>query len=126
MSTFNLEIITPYKIAYREEVERIIVRTTEGDMGILANHAPLVSELSIGEMKIQKNGEVNYYFISGGLLEISKSKVTVLADKAIDAKDIDVEEAKREKEILEAKLLKIKEDSEAAAIQRGQIGRAHV
>lgn len=118
MSTFSLEIVTPHKIVLKDEVERIIVRTTEGDMGVLPGHAPLVAELSIGEMKIQKEGNPDYYFIAGGFLEISKTKVMILADKAIKADEIDIEEAKREKEIYEAKLSKLKEDRDIAMTQR--------
>ncbi len=118
MSTFNLEIITPYNVILKDNAKKVIVRTTEGDMGILAGHAPLVSELAIGEMKVEKeNADVNYYFISGGFLEISKEKVLILADKAILAEEIDIEEAKREKEMYESRLAKIAEDREVAITQ---------
>ncbi len=119
MSTFNLEIITPHKIVVKQEVAKIIARTTEGDMGVLAGHAPLVAELAIGEMKIEKDDKnIDYYFISGGFLEISKQKVLILADKAMRADEIDIEEAAREKEIYEARLAKLGEDREIAITQR--------
>jgi len=119
MSTFNLEIITPHKIVVKQEVAKIIARTTEGDMGVLAGHAPLVAELAIGEMKIEKDDKnIDYYFISGGFLEISKKKVLILADKAMRADEIDIEEAAREKEIYEARLAKLGEDREIAITQR--------
>lgn len=118
MSTFNLEIITPYNVVLKDSASKIRLRTTEGDMGILAGHAPLVSELAIGEMKVEKeNSDTDYYFVSGGFLEISKQKVLILADKAILAKDIDIEEAKREKEIYESRLAKVEEDKEIAITQ---------
>ena len=119
MNSFNLEIITPHKVALQEkEVERIIVRTTEGDMGILAKHAPLVAELTYGEMKIKKSDKESSYYVSGGFLEISKERVLVLADQIIKSDEIDVESAKRDKEIHEAKLKKLTEDREIASTQR--------
>ena len=54
MALFNLEIVTPLKVAYKEEVNMIIARTVEGDIGVLSGHAPLVTELAIGEMVIKK------------------------------------------------------------------------
>ena len=118
MATFNLEIITPKKLAYKDEVSMIITRTTEGDMGVLANHAPLVTELAIGEMVIKKNKEQEKYFISGGFLEISKEKTLVLADKAIPASEIDIEAEKEKQRIEKAKLKKLSEDREIAATQK--------
>lgn len=79
----------------------------------------LVAELAIGEMKIEKDDKnIDYYFISGGFLEISKKKVLILADKAMRADEIDIEEAAREKEIYEARLAKLGEDREIAITQR--------
>lgn len=118
MSKFNLEIITPLKKILKDEVDMIIVRTTEGDMGVLANHAPLVAELAIGEMKIKKDKEEISYFIAGGFLEISKEKVLILADKAMNAVDIDIEEEKEKRSINEAKLKKLTEEKEIAVTEK--------
>ena len=65
MALFNLEIVTPLKVAYREQVKMIIVRTVDGDMGILPNHAPLVTALAVGEMTIRKEDGNQQYFIAG-------------------------------------------------------------
>lgn len=74
MALFNLEIVTPLKVAYSEDVEMIIVRTVDGDMGVLPNHAPLVAELAIGEMIIKKEDGKSKYFIAGGFIEVSPKK----------------------------------------------------
>ncbi len=118
MALFNLEIVTPLKVAYKEEVNMIIARTVEGDIGVLSGHAPLVTELAIGEMVIKKEESEQRYFIAGGFLEISKDKVVILADKAMKAEDINVEEEKRNKEIMEARSAKLSEDREIVLMQK--------
>ncbi|OQY09578.1 MAG: ATP synthase F1 subunit epsilon [Fusobacteriia bacterium 4572_132] len=118
MTNFNLEIVTPQKVILKEEATMVIARTIVGDIGILANHAPLVTELALGEMKIKHGDKEKDFFISGGFLEISKDKVLILADKAINAKDIDIEKEKEEKELYEAKLKKLSEDREIATTQQ--------
>lgn len=118
MALFNLEIVTPLKVAYREQVKMIIVRTVDGDMGILPNHAPLVTALAVGEMTIRKEDGNQQYFIAGGFLEISKDKVVILADKAVRAEDIDIEEERRKQTIMEAKAAKLQEDREIVLLQK--------
>ncbi|MEI6857179.1 ATP synthase F1 subunit epsilon [Psychrilyobacter sp.] len=118
MSTFKLEVITPLKKVLESEVERVILRTSEGDMGILANHAPLVAELAVGEMKIKSNGIEERFFVAGGFLEISKDRTLVLADEAINIKDINVEVARKEAEFAKQKLAKLKEDRDIAVTQK--------
>ena len=118
MATFNLEIITPQKVAYNEQVEMVITRTVEGDMAVLANHAPLVTELAVGEMKIKREGKEEKYFIAGGFLEVSQNKTIILADRVINAENINIETARREKELYEAKLTKLTEDRDIASTQK--------
>lgn len=118
MATFKLEVITPLKKILEKEVEMIVLRTTEGDMGILANHAPFVAELSIGEMKIKSSEGEEAYFVSGGFMDVSREKTTILADEAMDAKEIDIEIAKKDAEVAQAKLKKLKEDREIAVTQK--------
>ncbi|MGL4980318.1 MAG: ATP synthase F1 subunit epsilon [Fusobacteriaceae bacterium] len=119
MSTFKLKLVNSERILLEEEAEFIMVRTTVGDMGILPNHSPFVSGLAVGEMKIRAKGQEDYYFVSGGFLEISKNNVvTILADEAMNSREIDMERAKKEVEIAEAKLKKIQEDKEILMTQR--------
>ena len=118
MATFKLEVITPLKKVLEMEVERVILRTSEGDMGILAKHAPLVAELAVGEMKIKTEGGEERFFVAGGFLEISKDRTLVLADEAINVNDIDVEVARKEAELAKQKLAKLKEDRDIAVTQK--------
>ena len=119
MATFNLEIITPLEVVYRGEAEFVKLRTIVGDMGILAHHAPLVSGLALGQMMVRNENKVEEnFFISGGFLEISKGKTVILADDAMNVKDIDVVLAKREVEELKAKMEKIKEEKDLAQAEK--------
>ncbi|MGL5049423.1 MAG: ATP synthase F1 subunit epsilon [Fusobacteriaceae bacterium] len=119
MATFKLNIVSTEKVLLSQEVDYLMVRTTDGDMGILPNHSPFVGSLAIGEMKVRSNGSEEYYFISGGFLEISKANVvTVLADEAMNSKDIDVEHARKAAKYAEEKLHKLAEDKEILMTQR--------
>jgi len=119
MATFKFLVTTPKGEFLNEEVERVILRTTEGDMGILANHAPLVAEVAIGELRVKDaSGNVEKYFVAGGFLEISRERTIILADEAMKAEEIDIEKARKEAEIAEEKLKKLKEDRDIAVTQR--------
>ena len=117
-ATFRLQIVTPQETILDTEIEMAVLRTTEGDMGILANHIPLVAELAIGEMKIKSEGKDEIYYVSGGFLEVSREKTLVLADEAISLENLDVERAKRDAEIAKQKLLKLKEEKDIASMEK--------
>lgn len=112
MATFNVKVVTYQEKVLEQEAEFLLVRTTEGDMGILPNHSPFVAELAIGEMMIRLNGTEKSYFVSGGFIEISNNNVTILADEAMASEMIDLERAKKEAEEARAKLDKLKEDKD--------------
>jgi F-type H+-transporting ATPase subunit epsilon len=117
-NSFKLELVTPLAKILSEEVNFVMLRTTEGDMGILPNHSPFVAGLATGEMKIRNNGQENFYYVSGGFVEISDNVVTILADEAMDIKDIDLEAARKEAQIAKEKLEKIAEDIDIATVQK--------
>lgn len=113
--SFNIEAITPSGVAFSTTAEFLKLRTVNGDIGIMADHMPLVTELSYGEMvvKQEKGGEVRYY-IDGGFMEVNKERVLILGDEIIESSQIDIERARREKEIEESKLSKLKEEEDIA------------
>ncbi len=119
MANFKLEIIGPNGKLYSNDIEFLLVRTTEGDMGILANHAPFVAGLAVGEMvvRIEKGNELSY-FVSGGFLEINSNKVIVLADEAMPSAEIDLEKVKKEAALAEEKLKKMSEDKNILLTQK--------
>ena len=75
-----LEIITPDTIIFKGEVELIQLPGIDGSFEILNNHAPLISALKDGEIKIIKNGKEDFFFINGGVIEVLNNKVIILAE----------------------------------------------
>lgn len=118
VNSFKLDLVTPLAKILSEEVNFVMLRTTEGDMGILPNHAPFVAGLATGEMKVRNNGQEKFYYISGGFVEIFDNVVTILADEAMDVKDIDLEAARKEAQIAKEKLERIAEDMDIANVQK--------
>ncbi len=81
--TFRLELITPSKAAYSKDVASIVAPGSEGSFGILANHAPFMTSLAKGELKIKEPGQTKPQIIhvNEGFLEVLNNKVVVLVDK---------------------------------------------
>ncbi len=96
-----LEIVTPERLAYSDEVDSVVLPGSEGEMGVLPHHAPLVSTLGIGELRIRKGGTEDSFAIVGGFVQVRPDKVVVMAETADMASEIDLEkaqEARREAE----------------------------
>lgn len=94
----QLDIITPLKTVLKEEVEEIIIPTESGEITILPHHVSLVTRIKPGEMTIKRNQKSTFFAITGGFLEINNNKVTILADYAVRAEDIEVAKAKEAQE----------------------------
>jgi F-type H+-transporting ATPase subunit epsilon len=93
MSTIRLEIITAEGAAFSEDVEIVLAPGTEGQLGILPRHAPLLTGLQAGELCYRKDGQLVSMVITGGFMEVVPTRVTVLADAAERADDIDIARA---------------------------------
>ena len=100
----NLEVVTPTKLVVSDQVDLCTVPGTEGAFGVMANHAPILSTLTIGEMHYEKDKEMVRMAVSGGFVEVSSNRMTVLAEAAERADDIDVERALSAKERAEKRL----------------------
>lgn len=94
----RLEIVTPEKKVLDETVDSVTVPTATGEVGILSNHAPLISSLKSGILSYTKGGTTEKMVISGGFVEVSANKASVLANIAETAKEINTELAKQERE----------------------------
>ena len=112
MKPYKLKIITPEKIFFDGETEQIIVRTTEGDIGVLAGHENYVSDLPAGPFRVKIDGKFKNAAISGGVLKVSKEVTTILAMASEWADEIDLEWAKRSQADAEKKLKETKSDFE--------------
>ncbi|MCX8052367.1 MAG: F0F1 ATP synthase subunit epsilon [Armatimonadetes bacterium] len=95
--TFKLEVVTPDRVVYsNDHVVSIIAPGVEGYLGALANRAPLVTQLDIGEIDFRKaDGDWDYISVCGGFMEVFENRVTILAESAELCEEIDVERAER-------------------------------
>ena len=89
----QLEIVTPEKLAYQGEVDSDQLPGSEGELGVLPHHAPLISTLGAGELRLRKGGEDEFFAIVGGFLQVLPDKVVVMAETADMASEIDLEKA---------------------------------
>ncbi|SET16372.1 F0F1 ATP synthase subunit epsilon [Anaerobranca gottschalkii] len=101
---FLFELVTPERKVMSEEVDMIMARAVDGDIGILANHAPLVTTIDISQLLIKKDGKEQYVAIGGGILEVSKEKTVLLADTAEFPHEIDIKRAEEAKKRAELRL----------------------
>lgn len=95
------EIITPEKTVFKDEVDEIVVPTVKGEIAILPNHVNLLTQVSPGELIVKKGENTYPIAITGGFLEVNNNKISILADYAIRAQDIEVaraEEARKRAE----------------------------
>ncbi|RKN78837.1 F0F1 ATP synthase subunit epsilon [Paenibacillus ginsengarvi] len=104
MSTFLLEVVTPERKVYAQDVNMVIVKGISGELGILPNHIPLVTPLKIAPIIIKKGNATELIAVNGGFMEVRKEKVVILAESAEFPGDIDVERARAAKERAEQRL----------------------
>jgi F-type H+-transporting ATPase subunit epsilon len=88
-----LEIVTPERLAYSDEVDAVVLPGSEGEMGVLPHHAPLVSTLGVGELRFRKGGVEESFAIVGGFVQVRPDRVVVMAETADMASEIDLERA---------------------------------
>jgi F-type H+-transporting ATPase subunit epsilon len=117
MATLRLEIVTPEKTAYSEDVEMVTLPGSEGELGVYPNHVPLLTTLNPGELRVLKGGKETFLAIGEGFVEITGSTVSVLTDMALEPAVID--ESAAEAAVARAQAA-MKEDlgkEEVAAVQ---------
>ena len=97
----NLEIVTPERKVFDETVDAVTIPTANGEIGILPNHAPLISTLKPGILTYSNRGASERMVVSGGFVEVSENKVSILADIAERADEVNTEAARAEREASE-------------------------
>src|SRR5476649_1402675 len=124
----DLEIITPEKVVYQGEVGEIYIKTADGPLGIFPHHINLFSKIVPGELKLKISGHEQFMALTGGFMEISNNKVTILADYAVPAEEIQVEKAleakKRAEELLKRKETQL--DAREFATAQAELAKALV
>ncbi len=113
----QLEIVTPDKLVLSESVEYVGAPGLEGEFGVLPNHIPFLSALHVGNLYYKQSGKTKYVYVAGGFADISDNKVTILAEEAEKAEEIDIERARKAKERAE---LRMKEAEDQVAFTRAQ------
>jgi F-type H+-transporting ATPase subunit epsilon len=100
----QLEIVTPERLAFSDLVDSVVLPGSQGELGVLPHHAPLISTLGIGELRIRKGGNEESFAIAGGFLQVLPDKVVVMAETADMAAEIDLEKAEQARKQAQAAL----------------------
>jgi F-type H+-transporting ATPase subunit epsilon len=106
----NLEVITPERLVLSEQVDEVVAPGLGGELGILPDHTPLISQLKTGVLSYRKGSENRRMHVSGGFVEVASDRVSVLSDVAEKPEEIDVGRAERAKERAERRLASRGED----------------
>ncbi len=113
----QLEIVSPERRAYADEVDMVIVPGADGELGILPHHTQLISALGIGELRIKKGGTEQILLISGGFVEVRPDKVVVMADLAEHSDEIDEQRAVEARKRAEAELEQARDPVDIARVR---------
>src|SRR3989339_292034 len=114
----KFKIVTPERTVYEAEIDQVTLPTQDGEITVLAHHIPLISVLQAGELVAKKDGEEIAMAVSGGMVEVRKNELTILADTAERAEEIDVkraEEARARAEKLKEEKIRADETGYATA-----------
>ena len=125
MATMQFEIVTAEGVLYSDEVDGIVAPGADGELGVLPNHASLLTVLKAGELRIMKGNEETDIAITGGFLEVLGNKVTILADAAERSEEIDIARAEeavaRAQERVANRASDIDLERALASIKRGEV-----
>jgi F-type H+-transporting ATPase subunit epsilon len=113
----RLEIVTPERMAYADDVDMVIVPGRNGQLGILPHHTPLISSLGVGELRIKRQGTEQSLLISGGFVEVRPDKVVVMADLAEHSEEIDEQRAVEARRQAERELERVSEPADLARVR---------
>ena len=130
MPTLRLEVVTPYKKTYSEDVEMVTIPGIDGEYGVLPLHVPLITALKAGEVRIQKGGQETSFATGGGFAEVMPDRVTILTDTAMIASEIDESAAQsaidRARAALDDKDIGTEEQAAAEAAIANSLAQLHV
>ena len=116
MATIKLEIVTPEAKTYSDDVDMVTLTGIEGEMGILPQHMPLMTQLVAGEIHAKKGMENIFLAVGDGFVQITGEKISILTDMAIRAENIDEAKAEEARQRAEARLAEKLTDEESAMV----------
>ena len=105
-------IITPEQPVFDDQVDLVITRIADGEIGVLVDHAPTVSTVEIGEVRIHQGEERSVYATSDGFFKVSENLVQILVEEAVPAEEIDAQEAESRVEEAERQLSEVSDDDD--------------
>jgi F-type H+-transporting ATPase subunit epsilon len=117
MATLKLEIVTPERKIYSEDVDMVTLPGSEGELGVYPKHVPLLTTLKPGELRVMQNGRETATAIGEGFVEIKADSVSVLTDMALEAEKIDISAAEAAVERAKAAMKEDQTPEQVAAIQ---------
>ena len=117
MATLKLEIVTPERKIYSEDVDIVTLPGSEGELGVYPKHVPLLTTLKPGELRVMQNGRETAMAIGEGFVEIKADSVSVLTDMALEAEKIDISAAEAAVERAKAAMKEDQTPEQVAAIQ---------
>ena len=115
-ATLKLEIVTPEAKVFSDDVDMVTLTGSEGEMGILPQHMPLMTRLVAGEIIVNKGKETIFLAVGDGFVQVTGNRVSILTDMAINAEHIDEALAEEARQRAEARLVEKVGDEEAARI----------
>ena len=104
MAEFELEILQPERVFFKDKVEMFVVRAIDGEIGVMAGHEPIIIPIGIGKLRIKKDGKWREAAIAGGILEVKGDSATILTDAVEWPEEIDRQRALAAKERAEKRL----------------------
>lgn len=122
--TLHVTIITAQHSVFEGEAEQVIAPGGEGQLTVLPRHAPLLTTLDLGELRVRERGEDLSVFVAGGFLEVNNNVVTVLADEAERAENIDEQRAEEARQRAQARVEAVAGDRGAEAAAIAELDRA--
>ena len=119
MATIHVDVVSAEESIFSGEAKFVALPGEAGELGILPRHTPLITRIRAGAVRIERadNGEEEFIFVAGGILEVQPGTVTVLADTAIRGKDLDEAKAGEAKKMAELAMKNAKSDIDLAAAQ---------
>lgn len=129
MTKFKLKIITPHGIYQEVEIDQINLRTTAGQIGILAHHIPLASGVEISQMNYVIDGKKTYFAVAGGFVHVNENETTLIANAIESQEEIDLNRAQQAKQRAEERLKNKNSDTDilrAEIALRRALTRIHV
>lgn len=122
---FKINIVTPNGLIYSHRCSSVSMRAIDGDRQILYNHLPILTPLTIGEVRVQRGADadhkVDHIAVSGGIIEFANNVATIIADNAERARNIDLSRAEAAKQRAEAHIKEAKEKHDEQSLERAQI-----